>query len=149
MDDSHDLDRFVKAQISSYKDALAELRAGRKRSHWMWYIFPQFAGLGVSSTSQKYAIKSTDEARAYLAHPVLGPRLAECCDAVLAIEGRTAYEIMGTPDDLKLRSCATLFGRVAPAGSVYERVLERYFQGAPDEATLRMIAAEGSRPRLA
>jgi uncharacterized protein (DUF1810 family) len=149
MDDSHDLDRFVKAQISSYKDALAELRAGRKRSHWMWYIFPQFAGLGVSSTSQKYAIKSIDEARAYLAHTVLGPRLAECCDAVLAIEGRTAYEIMGTPDDLKLRSCATLFGRVAPAGSVYERVLERYFQGAPDEATLRLIAAEGSRPRLA
>jgi uncharacterized protein (DUF1810 family) len=149
MDDSHDLDRFVKAQISSYKDALAELRAGRKRSHWMWYIFPQFAGLGVSSTSQKYAIKSIDDARAYLAHPVLGPRLAECCDAVLAIEGRTAYEIMGTPDDLKLRSCATLFGRVVPAESVYERVLERYFQGAPDEATLRLIAAEGSRPRLA
>jgi uncharacterized protein (DUF1810 family) len=142
MDDPFDLQRFVAAQVGAYEIALAELHAGRKRSHWMWFVFPQFAGLGMSSTSQKYAIKSIDEAKAYLAHPTLGTRLIACCEAVLGVQGRTAYEIMGPPDDLKLRSCATLFARVAASGSVFERVLEKYFEGKPDEATLRLMGVE-------
>jgi uncharacterized protein (DUF1810 family) len=144
-DDPYDLERFVQAQEADYTQALAEIRGGRKRSHWMWYVFPQFEGLGQSPTSRRYAIKSVAEADAYLKHPVLGPRLLECCEAVLAVEGRSAHEIFGSPDDLKLRSCATLFACVSPAGSVFDRLLERYFQGRRDEATLRLIggAAEG------
>ena len=137
--DPFDLRRFVEAQASVYHRALAEIQSGRKRSHWMWYIFPQFAGLGFSSTSQHYAIKSLAEARAYLAHPLLGPRLAECCEAALRVEGRTAREAFGSPDDLKLRSCATLFARVSPAGSVFERLLDKYFAGQPDEKTLVLL----------
>ena len=137
--DPHDLGRFVHAQETAHRQALAELRAGRKRSHWMWYVFPQFAGLGLSSTSQRYAIRSVAEAEAYLAHPVLGPRLRECCEAVLGVAGRSAHEIFGSPDDLKLRSCATLFASVSPPGSVFARVLDRYFQGRPDERTLRLM----------
>lgn len=138
-DDPYDLERFVAAQRPSYERALAEIKAGSKRSHWMWYLFPQLAGLGLSPTSKKYAIKSLDEARAYLAHPILGPRLAECTSAALAVENRTAREIFGAPDDMKLRSCATLFAQVAGDDSVFKRLLDKYFDGAPDAATLRLL----------
>src|SRR5579872_5863827 len=111
--DPHDLNRFVQAQTGVYDRALAEIRSGKKRSHWMWFIFPQFDGLGFSSTSKHYAIKSIAEAKAYLSHPVLGPRLVECAEAALSVQGRTAHEIFGSPDDMKLRSCATLFANVA------------------------------------
>ena len=142
-DDPHDLARFVAAQADDYAAALAEVRAGRKRSHWMWYVFPQLDGLGTSPTARRYAIESAAEARAYLAHPVLGPRLVECCEAAVAVGGRSAAEVFGPPDDLKLRSCATLFAAVSPPGSVFGRVLDRYFGGAPDPATLRLLAAAG------
>jgi uncharacterized protein (DUF1810 family) len=135
----HDLARFEAAQEGSYESALAELRRGRKQSHWMWFVFPQFAGLGFSEMSVRYAIKSLDEARAYLAHPVLGPRLVESADAVLAIAGRSALEILGSPDDMKLRSSATLFAAVSPEGSVFHQLLAKYFGGRKDESTLRLI----------
>src|SRR5437879_1743189 len=105
----------------------------------MWYIFPQFDGLGFSSTSKFYSIKSVEEARAYLSHPVLGPRLLKCAEAVLGVEGRTAAEIFGSPDDLKLRSCATLFASVLPPGSVFDRLIEKYFAGGRDGKTLRLL----------
>ena len=137
--DPFDLKRFVRAQESDYRRALEEIAAGRKRSHWMWYIFPQFAGLGLSSTSRHYAIGSLDEARAYLAHPILGPRLIECAGATLTVEGRSAHDIFGSPDDMKLRSSATLFALVSPEDSVFQRVLERYFDGKRDERPLDMV----------
>jgi uncharacterized protein (DUF1810 family) len=137
--DPHDLHRFVQAQEGVYARALSELRRGRKQSHWMWYVFPQFDGLGLSSTSRRYSIKSLAEAQAYLGHPVLGPRLVECAETVLGVEGRSALEIFGSPDDAKLRSCATLFACVSPVGSVFERLLGKYFQGERDGATLRLI----------
>jgi uncharacterized protein (DUF1810 family) len=141
-DDPHDLARFVEAQARDYNQALAEIKAGRKRSHWIWYVFPQIDGLGFSSMSRRYAIKSVDEARAYLAHPVLGPRLVEICDAALAVEGKSAYEIFGSPDDMKLKSCATLFASVSPPESVFERLLDKYFQGERDGKTLELIGSE-------
>jgi uncharacterized protein (DUF1810 family) len=137
--DPHDLNRFVQAQAEDYERALAEIRSGRKRSHWMWYIFPQYDGLGFSATSRRYAIKSAAEARAYLGHPVLGQRLLECAEAVLHVEGRSAFEIFGSPDDLKLRSCATLFAYVSPAGSVFDRLLDKYYHGERDGKTLRLL----------
>jgi uncharacterized protein (DUF1810 family) len=137
--DPFDLDRFVEAQEGVYKQALDEILSGRKRSHWIWFIFPQFDGLGYSATSKRYAIKSQAEAEAYLKHPILGPRLRECCEAVIGVSGRSAHEIFGSPDDMKLRSCATLFARVSPRDSVFHRLLERYFHGEPDDATLRLI----------
>jgi len=133
------LQRFLDAQAPVIDTALAELRAGRKRSHWMWYIFPQFDGLGFSATSRRYAIRSIAEAEAYLRHPVLGARLRECVEAVLGVAGRSAYEIFGSPDESKLRSCATLFAQVSPPGSVFERLLDQYFQGEPDRRTLRLL----------
>jgi uncharacterized protein (DUF1810 family) len=139
--DPFDLDRFVQAQAGEYDRALAEVRAGGKRSHWMWYIFPQFAGLGFSSMSERYAIQSRAEAVAYLRHPVLGPRLVEICEAARAVEGRSALDIFGSPDDLKLKSCATLFAAVSPPGSVFERLLAKYFGGERDEKTLRFMEA--------
>ena len=139
--DPHDLGRFVQAQQGDYERALAEIRAGRKRSHWMWYIFPQYDGLGFSPTTRRYSIKSVAEAQAYLAHPVLGPRLVEIAEAALRVEGRSALEVFGSPDDMKLRSCATLFAHVSPPGSVFERLLGKYFDGEPDEKTLRLIGA--------
>jgi uncharacterized protein (DUF1810 family) len=139
-DDPCDLDRFVRAQAGSYADALAEIRSGRKRSHWMWYVFPQVEGLGSSGMSQKYAISGAAEATAYLAHPVLGPRLVECCEAVLAVEGRSAREIFGGIDELKLRSCATLFASVSDPGSVFDRVLKKYFNGERDARTVERLA---------
>src|SRR5262245_16003157 len=113
--DPHDLDRFVQAQEGDYERALSEVRSGRKRSHWMWYIFPQYDGLGFSATTRRYSIKSVAEAKAYLAHPVLSARLTEISEAALAVEGRSALEVFGSPDDMKLRSCATLFAHVSPA----------------------------------
>jgi uncharacterized protein (DUF1810 family) len=136
--DPYDLNRFVQAQTHDYERALGELRRGRKRSHWMWYIFPQYAGLGFSSTSQHYSIKSLAEAQAYLEHPVLGPRLLECVQTLLGIEGRSASEILGYPDDVKLRSCATLFACVSPTGSAFDQLLDKYFAGQRDPQTLRL-----------
>ena len=138
-DDPFDLARFEQAQAPVFAQAIAELRAGRKRSHWMWFIFPQFRGLGFSTMSQRYAIRNLDEARAYLAHPVLGSRLRQCAAAVLDVEGRSAHEIFGSPDDVKLRSCATLFATASPPGSEWARLLDKYFDGQPDEATLRLL----------
>jgi uncharacterized protein (DUF1810 family) len=139
--DLYDLRRFVDAQDGSYEAAISEIRRGQKRSHWMWFIFPQYVGLGISATSQHYAIKSAAEAVAYLNDPVLGKRLIECADAVLGIEGRSARQIFGSPDDLKLKSCATLFAHISPAGSVFERVLDKYFRGEPDSKTLQLLGA--------
>jgi uncharacterized protein (DUF1810 family) len=137
--DPYGLSRFVEAQESSYHQALAEIRSGQKQSHWMWYVFPQFEGLGYSPTARRYAIKSLAETRAYLNHPVLGPRLLESSEAVLSVEGRSALDIFGFPDDLKLRSCATLFAQVAPPGSVFDRLLDKYFGGQRDEKTLQLL----------
>jgi len=143
--DPYNLNRFVEAQEGVYKRALAEISSGRKRSHWMWFIFPQFEGLGFTSTSRRYSIKSIAEAEAYLGHPVLGPRLIQCAEAALGIEGRSAFEIFGSPDDAKLRSCATLFASVSPAGSVFDRLLDKYFEGQRDDKTLGLagIAPKG------
>ena len=137
--DPYDLNRFVLAQAGDYARALSEIRAGRKRSHWMWYIFPQYDGLGFSPTSKLYAIKSMAEAKAYLSHPVLGPRLVECAEAALAVEERSVSEIFGSPDDMKLKSCATLFAEVSPVGSVFERLLAKYFRAERDGKTLRLL----------
>lgn len=137
--DPHDLSRFVDAQRPVYDSALAEIRAGRKRSHWMWFVFPQVKGLGFSSSSEYFGIGSLAEARAFLDHPVLGARLVECTEALLAHEDRSATSIMGSPDDLKLRSSLTLFSLVEPQGSVFHRGLERFFEGQPDELTLDIV----------
>lgn len=145
MTDPYDLNRFLEAQATNYADALAELRAGRKRSHWMWYVFPQIAGLGNSAMTARYSIRSEDEARAYLAHPILGPRVVECAEAVLAIKNRSARDIMGSPDDLKLRSSATLFAEVSEPGSVFERVVKQYYSSDPDPKTLEILRASRSR----
>ena len=134
-----ELERFSSAQSRVYDQALSELRAGRKRSHWMWFIFPQIRGLGHSPTSLHYAIRDLEEARAYMAHPVLGPRLRECAEAVMEVEGRSASEIFGYPDDLKLRSSMTLFSRASGGESVFDRVLEKYYQGQPDSRTLEIL----------
>ena len=136
-DDPYDLSRFVRAQEPVYEQALSEIKSGRKRSHWMWYVFPQIDGLAFSATSKHYAIKSVAEAQAYLDHPVLGPRLLECAEAVLGVEGRSAAEIFGSPDDLKLQSCATLFACVLPTGSVFERLLDKYSRSERDPRTLQ------------
>lgn len=140
--DPYDLGRFVAAQEADYARALSEIRSGRKQSHWMWYIFPQLSGLGQSSMSRRYSIGSIEEARAYIEHPVLGPRLVECVEAVAAVDGRSAREIFGAPDDVKLRSCATLFACAAPASRVFLRLLDRYFEGVPDRRTLDLLGVE-------
>ena len=137
--DPHDLNRFLAAQRDEYHQALAEITRGRKESHWMWFIFPQFDGLAFSPTSKLYAIKSLDEARAFLDHPVLGERLIECAEAAIRVEGKSAREIFGSPDDLKLKSCATLFARVTPPGSSFERLLDRFYQGERDEKTTQLL----------
>jgi uncharacterized protein (DUF1810 family) len=137
--DPHDLGRFVSAQDGVYDRALAELRSGRKQSHWMWFIFPQIDGLGHSPTAQHYAIKSRQEARAYLDHPVLGARLSECAEALLAIQGSSASAIFGYPDDLKLRSSMTLFEAVAGPESIFTRVLDRYHEGERDVKSLQLL----------
>ena len=139
--DPYELDRFIQAQTQDFEIALTEISSARKRSHWMWYIFPQFAGLGFSAISQRYAIRSAAEARAYLNHHILGARLIQCIEVLLAIDGRSAHEIFGSPDEMKLKSCATLFASVTPKGSVFERLLDKYFQGERDQQTLNLMGA--------
>lgn len=136
--DPYDLNRFVQAQAADYDTALSELRAGQKRSHWMWYVFPQLEGLGQSAMSRRYSIKSAAEAKAYLDHPVLGARLRECVTVLNGLKGRSAHDIFGSPDDLKLRSCATLFAHVS-GEKIFTDVLEKYFDGEQDEQTLRLL----------
>lgn len=143
-DDPFDLNRFLQAQEGVYAAALAELRAGRKTSHWMWFVFPQIDGLGRSQTARFFAVKSLAEARAYLAHPVLGTRLRECAAAVLGVAGRTASEIFGYPDDLKFRSSMTLFERAAPDCDLFSDALDRFFEGRRDRLTLELLADGGS-----
>ncbi|MBL9175408.1 MAG: DUF1810 domain-containing protein [Verrucomicrobiales bacterium] len=138
----HLLSRFVSAQATTYETALGELRRGRKETHWMWFIFPQIAGLGSSEMAQRYALRSRDEAAAYLAHPILGPRLEECAQALLEVPGKSALEILGSPDDLKLRSCATLFREVAGPQSRFGALLDRFFSGQPDPRTLALLSRE-------
>jgi uncharacterized protein (DUF1810 family) len=135
----YDLQRFVAAQEPVLERVRSELRRGRKQSHWMWFVFPQLAGLGSSPTARAYAISSVDEARAYLAHPVLGPRLVECAALAAAVEGGSAAAVFGYPDDLKLRSSMTLFARAAPDEPVFGQVLDRYFDGEPDPRTLELL----------
>ncbi|MGY1690414.1 DUF1810 domain-containing protein [Geodermatophilus sp. SYSU D01105] len=140
MSDPFDLDRFVQAQAGgTYEQALAELRAGAKRSHWMWFVFPQVAGLGRSPAAQHYAISGLPEAQAYLDHPVLGPRLVECAQALLDLGTTDAVRVLGPVDALKLRSSMTLFARAEPEAAVFGEVLERFFGGQPDEATLTRL----------
>ncbi|HEX4027688.1 MAG TPA: DUF1810 domain-containing protein [Rhizomicrobium sp.] len=136
------LDRFIEAQAPVYAQALAELRAGRKASHWMWFIFPQVAGLGESAMSRAYAIQSLAEARAYLAHPVLGARLRECCQAVMNLRGQSAHDIFGSIDEMKFRSCLTLFAEADHDEVLFFNLLETYFDGDADEATLELLAHE-------
>jgi uncharacterized protein (DUF1810 family) len=140
MDLENNLQRFVDAQRDVYATALAELRAGHKRTHWMWFIFPQMEGLGGSEMARRYAIRSADEAAAYLAHPVLGPRLRECTSAV-AMHGDSAIgDIFGHPDDLKFHSCMTLFADIAPDEALFQACLDRFFDGAPDTATIGRLS---------
>jgi uncharacterized protein (DUF1810 family) len=136
-----DLERFVTAQQGIHDGVLAELRAGRKTSHWMWFVFPQVAGLGESWVSRHYAIASLDEAKAFLAHPVLGPRLRACCALVLAAPARTAYEIFGGTDAMKLRSSMTLFLRAAPGEAVFREILDRFWAGVPDPRTDELLGS--------
>ena len=137
--DPHILQRFVEAQASVYEEVLSELRAGRKRSHWIWFIFPQIAGLGYSPTAQYYAIRSLSEAQAYLQHPILGQRLRECTQIVNQIAGSTIHEIFGSPDDLKFRSSMTLFTKATNDNEPFVAALQKYFEGKPDPRTLERI----------
>lgn len=138
--DPFNLARFVSAQQPVYATVLAELRNGQKRTHWMWYIFPQIAGLGHSPTAKHYAIQSVAEARHYLAHPILGPQLVECATTLLAHKGQSAWAIFGSPDDLKLKSYMTLFAAVTTTETVFAQVLDSYFNGARDQRTLTLLA---------
>lgn len=139
MDTDFNLERFVEAQQGVYDTALAELRAGRKRTHWMWFIFPQVEGLGASAMAQRYAIRSSDEAAAYLAHPLLGPRLRACATAVAGHGDRAVGDIFDSPDDLKFHSSMTLFADVAPDEAVFQTCLDLFFDGQPDPATLARL----------
>ena len=138
-DDPYDLQRFVDAQNPVYDRVRAELRNGRKQTHWMWFIFPQIAGLGHSAMAQRYAISSAAEARAYLDHPVLGQRLRECTRMVLAVERRSAHDILGSPDDMKFRSCLTLFAHTAAEEPVFRDALEKYFEDKFDPLTVEKL----------
>ena len=138
-DDPYDLKRFLSAQEGVYERALTELKRGQKRTHWMWYIFPQFDGLGYSPTAKRYAIKSIEEARQYLNHPVLGKRLLECTEALISINGGSLSEIFGYPDDMKFKSSMTLFEKIAGSGSVFSSALDKYCHGERDAMTLRLL----------
>jgi len=140
-----DLQRFVSAQARVIEQVRAELAAGRKRSHWMWFIFPQLRGLGHSATAQRYALSGLEEAQAYRQHPLLGARLIECTSLVNGLKDLSAHDVFGSPDDLKFRSCMTLFARVPQAGAVFEQALSRYFDGVPDPRTLQLLAGLGLR----
>ena len=137
-----ELARFLEAQDerATYEQALSELQAGRKSSHWMWFVFPQISGLGYSAMSRRYAISSLHEAQAYLRHPILGPRLLECTNVLLGLHGLSVEQILGAIDALKLRSCMTLFARADPSNVLFKQALERYFEGTMDAATLRRLA---------
>ncbi|MGB8276513.1 MAG: DUF1810 domain-containing protein [Methylovirgula sp.] len=137
--DPFDLQRFVDAQAPIFAQVCAELREGRKRTHWMWFVFPQIAGLGVSEMARRFAISSRAEAAAYLEHPILGPRLKECTSLVNRVEGRTAREIFGSPDDMKFHSSMTLFATVAPDNDVFKEALRKYFGGVGDRLTLERL----------
>ncbi|MCL2482907.1 MAG: DUF1810 domain-containing protein [Propionibacteriaceae bacterium] len=137
----NELSRFVKAQEGCFDQALAEIRAGRKRTHWMWFIFPQLAGLGFSPTARFYAIMNLDEAQRYLADPVLGPRLTEITQVLLGLSSRNARAIFGYPDDLKLRSSMTLFSQVSGCSPVFAQVIDEFFDGQPDRATLTLLGS--------
>ena len=139
MNDPHDLKRFVDAQDTVYSRVIAELSQGRKQSHWMWFIFPQVAGLGFSAMAQRFAIRSRAEAAAYLAHGILGPRLVECTRLVFAVQGRTINDILSSPDDMKFRSCMTLFGAVSD-NAIFEEAVTKYFPGGKDSSTLAILA---------
>ena len=139
MQGSYDLERFVEAQADCYQQVTCELRAGRKSSHWMWFIFPQIAGLGHSETAGRYAISSLAEAAAYLRHPVLGPRLRECAQLVVEVKGRSIDQILGYPDNLKFRSSMTLFAKAGPDEEVFRNVLQKYFDGVEDALTLERL----------
>jgi uncharacterized protein (DUF1810 family) len=147
--DPYDLARFVEAQAHCYARVLEELAAGEKTSHWMWFIFPQLRGLGMSSTARRFGLSGLEEARAYLGHPLLGARLRECTQLVLAVQGRSAHEIFGSPDDLKLRSCLTLFAQAAapspaPETRVFGEALAKYYGGEPDPRTLELLISSAS-----
>lgn len=139
MPDSHHLQRFLEAQDPVFDQVLSELRAGRKQTHWMWFIFPQLKGLGHSAMADKYAIASRAEAEAYWNHPILGERLKQCTELVNAVENRSIDAILGYPDNLKFRSSITLFAEMAGASSVFKAALEKYFQGKPDQRTLDLL----------
>ncbi|NUM59719.1 MAG: DUF1810 domain-containing protein [Bdellovibrionaceae bacterium] len=147
MSDIYNLHRFLTAQEPVYNTVLAELRAGRKSSHWIWFIFPQIAGLGHSSMAQQFAITSLDEAKAYLQHLVLGPRLRECTQLVLNVEGRSADEIFPYPDYLKFRSCMTLFMTATTDNAIFKDTLFKYFDGQPDQLTMNVLARHNMPPR--
>lgn len=138
-EDPHNLQRFIAAQAQDYESALGELMAGRKESHWIWYVFPQVAGLGYSSMAERYSIRDRAEAIAYMEHEVLGARLIECSAAVLRIADRRIEDVMGSPDDMKLRSSMTLFKAVSPSGSVFEQVLDRFYSGYEDAKTIEFL----------
>lgn len=148
MDDTHHLQQFVDAQAPVIDQVLEELRAGRKRSHWMWYIFPQLRGLGHSAMAHAYGIRDLDEARAYLAHPVLGPRLRECATLVAAVQDRGIYEIFGSPDDMKFRSSMTLFFYADPGELAFQECLRKYFGGQVDALTEAHMRRHGGQPDL-
>jgi uncharacterized protein (DUF1810 family) len=135
----YDLQRFLSAQAGSYATALAEISSGKKRSHWMWFIFPQLAGLGVSEMNRRYAISNIEEATAYLQHPVLGARIIEISEALLQLQTTDAHAIFGSPDDRKLRSCLTLFSQVPNADPVFQKALNRFYNGVPDPRTLELL----------
>ncbi len=137
--DHYDLNRFASAQSSVIEQAVTEIRNGRKETHWMWFVFPQLLGLGSSPRATRFGIKGIEEARAYLDHPILGPRLLECAQAVLDLNNLLAIEIFGTPDDIKLRSCATLFAHISPKGSVFHQLLDKYYESEPDPLTLAIL----------
>ena len=139
MQDEHDLARFVSAQETVYPAVVAELRSGRKRSHWMWFVFPQLRGLGRSETARRFGVGSIDEARAYAAHPVLGPRLLECTRLVLGVHNRSAHDVFGSPDDMKFHSSMTLFARAEPGQPAFADALGRYFASRQDAQTLALL----------
>lgn len=138
-DDAFELERFVSAQAAVIEQVRRELAAGHKRSHWMWFIFPQLRGLGHSATAQRYGISGAQEAQAYLQHPILGPRLVECTSLVNAVTGRSVHDIFGAPDDVKFRSSMTLFSQVPQASAVFQQALEHYFGGLADPHTLQLL----------
>lgn len=139
MTDPYHLNRFVEAQNAVYSGVIAELKRGKKTGHWIWFIFPQIAGLGGSSMSRRYSLSSIQEARAYNAHPVLGPRLAECTRLVLAVKDRTVQQIFGELDALKFRSCMTLFSIADPDNEIFQKAVDRCFEGLPDTLTLKVL----------